>query len=177
MTIGHLPPLPDGTTLRMERELFVRLDTETRGRAKRHRLVAAGIAVLLVGGGAGIAAVTIANQKMQARTAYCYSAPDANSRFAQAGIPDEMTGPDGHTTAIADPADRFAAAIENCAAAWRVGVFSASTAPAGTEFAVPPLVACLRPDQVPAVFPRPEGDTSSVHAFCTDLGMSAPPRH
>jgi hypothetical protein len=63
---------------------------------------------------------------------------------------------------IADPRDRVASALDMCAAVWRAGILGDTT--------VPRLVACLRPDEVIAVFPG--GEAMSASDLCHRVGLA-----
>lgn len=171
MTIAPFPPIPDDEPLSSEQTMLRRLDAATRLRAIRHRLLAGAIALTVAASGT-IAAVTVANQTMQSQTAYCYSEPSVDSRYTQVASPSTVTTPDGEELTITTD-DRIAAAVEKCAAVWRVGFFDSLNAPVDdwVDSDVPPLIACVRPDQVPAVFPRGPSAASDLE-FCRGIGMS-----
>ena len=163
--MNDAPTLPAGSSQRIVDLLDDRMARHTRGQRLRRRAVAITAAAAVVVGAGGFAWVTVANQTLQTRSAYCYSAADTGSRYTQVGIPDQMTGPDGVTRQLATPSDRIANALDMCASAWRAGVLGPKT--------VPTLVACVRTDNVPAVFPRNESDQRSDVAFCDDLSLAA----
>jgi hypothetical protein len=115
--------------------------------------------VLLASG--GVAGVTEANQSVVSRAAYCYAGSDTNSQHTQG----EFSG-DGASNASSSPDVRAkvaALAVQSCDAIWSTGVFGATA---------PPLQACVRNDQVIAVFPK--NDATPAGEFCDNLGMSAP---
>ncbi|MEY9850606.1 hypothetical protein ABH923_000284 [Leifsonia sp. EB41] len=158
------PTLPPGSDARITGLLDARLTSYTRRQKKRGRVVAAaaGAAVVLAAG--SLAWVTLAPHTLQTRSAYCYSADSTSSRWTQVGLPDEQTGPDG-TSQPPTPADRKASAVDMCGAAWRAGILGSNTT-------VPPLVVCVRTDNVPAVFPKEDSDSRSDAKFCSDLDLA-----
>ena len=160
-TTNHL--LPDEKEFaRMEAELFGRLEHSHTRQVRRHRLVAAAAVVLLASG--GVAGVTEANQSVVSSAAYCYAGSDTNSQHTQG----EFSGDDAVNGDFSSPnvrAKAVALAVQSCAAAWSTGVLGAGTT-------APPLQACVRNDQVIAVFPK--NDATPAGEFCDDLGMSAP---
>jgi hypothetical protein len=155
--------LPDEKEFsRMEAELFGRLEHSHTRQVRRHRLVAAAAVVLLAGG--GVAGVTEANQVAVSRVAYCYSA--ANTKSQQAMV--QYIDTHAHSGDFSDDDVRVMSAglaVSGCSAIWATGVFGSTTM-------APPLQACVRNDQVIAVFPK-DGATP-VGEFCDNLGMSAP---
>jgi hypothetical protein len=159
------PTLPPGSDARITGLLDERLTRFTRRQKRRGRMIAtaAGAAVLL--GAGSLAWVTLAPHVQQTRSTYCYGADSTDARYTQVGIPDEQTGPDGTTTQPATPADRAASARDLCASAWTAGILSDDTT-------VPPLVVCVRPDNVPAVFPKKATDTRTDEKFCSDLDLA-----
>jgi len=174
MMISSLPPVPDDAAFaRIERDLFAKIDATGTVRAAHHRLVAVGAAAVILAGTGGTAWVTLATQEMRSHTAYCYAQADANSRFTQVGSPSNATGSDGTPVSLSAPQDRFTAAVDNCAAVWSIGFFESATPPKddGSTYAVPNLLACVRSDQVPAVFPRDRSDGLTDQEFCRDLGL------
>lgn len=156
--------LPAGSGERMS-ELLAR-GLEKRSAKRRTRILVAGAAsaVLMVGGTAGAAAVIMANQQAQTRSAYCYSAADLGSQYTQVGLADQTYGPDG--TVSVEPAgeDRAAFAIDMCEATWRAGILPADNG------RIPDLVACIREDGVPAVFPSKDGEQPSD--VCESVGLA-----
>jgi hypothetical protein len=124
--------------------------------------VAAAAVVLLAGG--GVAGVTEANQAVVSRAAYCYSGSDTKSQYVQGqysghgALSNDSSSPDVRARVVA-------LAVQSCAAVWTTGVLGAGTT-------APPLQACVRNDQVIAVFPK--NDATPAGEFCDDLGMSAP---
>jgi hypothetical protein len=160
-TTNHL--LPDEKEFaRMEAELFGRLEHSHTRQVRRHRLVAVASIVLLASG--GVAGVTEANQVAVARVAYCYSAANTNSRHAMAQYIDAHSQSDN--SSISDALAMSAGlAVEGCDAIWSTGYF-------GSTATAPPLQACVRNDQVIAVFPK--NDAATTAQFCDSLGMSAP---
>lgn len=239
---GALLAEPDITVFdRIENTLFDRIAGSERARGARHRLIAAASAVVLLGAG-GAAWVALASPQLRATSTYCYAAADTSAPFTQVGSPSESFDDSGTATPVPYPADRFAAALDNCAAVWNVGFFEGSFSgdtssddtfsddtsgdgatddysseshsgpyPAdGTpseqggdfsdtggessetdaqvddadERSVSDLVVCVRPDQVPAVFPRDaqpatspgrESSREADRRFCLDLGLTSPP--
>lgn len=159
------PPLPPGSDARISGLLADGLTRYTRTRRKRARLTAAAAGMAVVLGAGGLAWATLAPLVQQTRSAYCYSADSTDSRSTQVGLPDEVTGPDGSTSPVETPADRTASALDLCSSAWAAGILSD-----GTE--VPPLVVCVRSDNVLAVFPKDESDPRSDETLCTDLGLA-----
>lgn len=200
--LPELPDLPDrperGAMLaepdravfdRIESTLFDRIEGSERARGARHRLVAAASAVVLLGVG-GAAWVALATPQLRATSTYCYEAADTSSEYTQVGPASESFDEFGNATPIPYPEDRFSAALDNCAGVWRIGFFGNTPTDANmqmdaaNEHTVPDLIVCLRPDQVPAVFPRdaePGSSTGSESAseadreFCFDLGLLSPP--
>lgn len=211
--LPDLPELPDRGALlaepdsavfdRIEHTLFDRIEGSQRARGARHRLVAAASAVVLLGAG-GAAWVALATPQLRATSTYCYAAADTSAPFTQVGSPGDSFDDQGNATPVPYPADRFAAALDNCAAVWGVGFFEGSfngdaadnyssesyssesegQVDDADERSVPNLTVCVRPDQVPAVFPRyaepatSTGSESSLESdrdFCLDLGLTSPP--
>lgn len=127
-------------------------------------IAAAAGATLIVGGTAGTVAVIMASQHVQTRSAYCYSAADLGSQYTQVGLPDRTYDSDG--TVSVEPAgeDRAAFAIDMCQAAWRAGILPAENG------RIPDLVACLREDGVPAVFPSTSGE--QARDVCQAVGLA-----
>ena len=158
------PTLPPGSDARIVGLLDDGLTRYVRRQKKRAQLAAAAAGAVIVLGAGSLAWVTLAPHVQQTRSAYCYGADSTDSRYTQVGLPDEMTGPDG-TSHVATPADRAASAKDLCASAWAAGILSDDTT-------VPPLVVCVRPDNVPAVFPRDTSDTRSDEKFCSDLDLA-----
>jgi hypothetical protein len=154
--------LPDEKDFaRMETELFGRLEHSHTRQVRRHRLVAVASIVLLAS--AGVAGVTESNQVSVSRAAYCYSAASTNSQQVLGQDIDPVApGSDSSTAGLR--AKAVAQAMQSCAAVWSTGAFGSTTAP--------PLRACVRNDQVIAVFPK--NDATAAGEFCDNLGMSAP---
>jgi hypothetical protein len=152
--------LPDEREFaRMEGELFGRLERSHARRVRRHRLVvAASIVALSV---AGVAGVTQANSTAVNRAGYCYSAADAGSTSVQV----QFAPAAPNLTGSAQRARSAELAVASCGTAWSTGVLGSNTG-------IPPLQACIRNDQVVAVFPK--RNAGSADAFCGSLGMSAP---
>ncbi|HWH25888.1 MAG TPA: hypothetical protein VNT53_04505 [Pseudolysinimonas sp.] len=157
------PTLPNGSDERISQLLIDSLTRYTRVQRTKRRVVAVTAGVAVIVAASGFAWVTLASQAQQTRSAYCYSASSTTSNYTQVGIPDETTGPDG-TKPVSTAADRITNAVEMCAAAWRAGVLGSTT--------VPTLVACVRTDNVPAIFPKDESDQSNNATFCNDLGLA-----
>jgi hypothetical protein len=150
----------------MEDELFGRLEHSHRRQVRRHRLVAAASIVLLAGG--GVAAVNQANSVVVSNAAYCYVSASTGASSVQVEAPDIQL----HGKSIAGAtslAGAAAIALEHCADAWKVGAVDPSSS---TTYSPHQLQACVRNDQVIAVFPKTIG--GSADDFCTNLGMSAP---
>ena len=159
------PTLPAGSDQRIADLLDEGMDRHVRGQRRRRRGVAIAAAAAVVASAGGFAWVTVANQSLQTRSAYCYSAANTSSRYTQVGMADEMVGPDGVSKQVATRSDRIANALDMCASAWRAGILGTKT--------VPTLVACIRTDNVPAIFPKDEFDLRSDVAFCDDLSLAA----
>jgi hypothetical protein len=160
-TTNHL--LPDEKEFaRMEAELFGRLEHSHTRQVRRHRLVAAAAVVLLAGG--GVAGVTEANQPMVSRAAYCYAGPDTNSQELLGQYFDpRLHGGDSPSADLR--AKAVEQALRSCGSIWESGLLGAGAT-------APPLQACVRNDQVIAVFPK--NDATPAGEFCDNLGMSAP---
>jgi hypothetical protein len=157
------PLLPNAEDFaRMEAELFGRLERSHTRQVRRHRLVAAASIVLLAGG--GVAAVQVASTPAVSHEAYCYATADANARTVEASRP---TVVGSNLTAAQVLADRVTQATSDCLLVWNAGIFSDSKV-----ITVPQLQACVRNDQVIAVFPKATADSATD--FCDNLGMSAP---
>jgi len=156
--------LPPGSGERMGARL--RLGLASGGsRGRRTKMIAAGVigATVIGGGTAGATAILMASQQAQTRSAYCYSAADVNSQYTQVGLPAETYGQDGTTTIEPTREDRAAFALDLCGSVWRAGIFDLDNE------RLPDLVACVRDDGVPAVFPRDGGGPSE--AACAQLGL------
>ncbi|MBO1741215.1 hypothetical protein [Leifsonia sp. TF02-11] len=164
MTTNTAPLLPSGADARITALLDDGLTRYTRRQNKRGRMIAAAAGAAVVLGAGSLAWVTLAPHTQQTRSAYCYSADSVDSRYTQVGLPDEQTGPNG-ASQVPTPADRAASAVDMCSSAWTAGILGDSTG-------VPPLVVCVRPDNVPAVFPRKPSDTRSDAAFCSALDLA-----
>ncbi len=163
MTMNAAPSLPPGADARITGLLDDGLKRHERKQKRRaHVAVAAAGAAVVLGAGS-LAWITLAPHEQQVRSAYCYSADATDSRYTQVGIPQELTGPDG-TSQIATPADRVASALDLCGSAWTAGILSDDTT-------VPPLVVCVRPDNVLAVFPKAAADTRTDEKFCSALDL------
>ena len=164
MAMNSAPLLPSGANDRIAALLDDRVTRYTRAQKKRARMIAGAAGAAVVLGAGSLAWVTLAPHVQQTRSAYCYSADSVDSRYTQVGLPDEQTGPDG-TSHAPTPADRAASAVDLCSSAWTAGILSDSTG-------VPPLVVCVRPDNVPAVFPRNAADARTDEKFCSDLDLA-----
>lgn len=149
--------LPAGSGERMSKLLARGLEKRSTKRRTRILLAGAASAVLVVGGTAGGAAIIMAIQQAQTRSAYCL---DLGSQYTQVGLADQPYGPDG--TVSVEPAgeDRESFAIDTCEATWRAGILPADNG------RIPDLVACLRQDGVPAVFPSKAGEQPSDVCEC-----------
>lgn len=154
MTTPQLPELPAGAGARIEQRLLSVAGGARPAHRRRNRAIAGGATLVLLAG-TGVAAITIASQAAQDRSAHCYAAADTSSLSTQVGIPDEAIGDDGTAVPIRVDADRAAQALDLCGSVWRSGFFATDGVPVddGRQHDVPPLTACLRPDQVIAVFP------------------------
>jgi hypothetical protein len=150
---------------RMKTSILDTIDTRSRERTLRHRLVALGaVGVILLGTTAGAVAIAAAPQGQINYTADCYAASDMSAQHGTSGyLPGNMA--DATATPLAE---RISLATQQCAASWSVGTF----AKAGTSapFTVPSLVACQLPDQRLAIFPS----NASVDATCSALGLATP---
>jgi hypothetical protein len=154
--------LPDAEDFaRMETELFGKLERSHTRQVRRHRLVAAAAVVLIAG--AGVASVTQARPTAVSNAAYCYAAASTGSHFIDVEAPySKVTTPKSLRTSAA-------VAVRHCASTWHAGlVVPSKPAPA----TIPKLQACVRNDQVIAVFPKKSSE--SADEFCTNLGMYAP---
>jgi hypothetical protein len=161
--------LPDAEEFaRMEEELFGRLERGHTRQVRRHRLVAAASIVLLASG--GVAAVQVASNAAVSHSAYCYAAADTGSQSAQVALPVDQIKVDGNSLHHAGVSEAANLAVQHCLVLWQGGFFA--TDPSSGSATVPKLQACIRNDQVIAVFPKTLG--GSADAFCTNLGMSAP---
>jgi hypothetical protein len=161
VTSSHLPSSSDFD--RMENELFQRITVRHRRQVLRHRLVVAAAVVIL--GGAGVAAGTVANPSQQRDLAYCYSGDSLSSQSAQNMLSnnfDPKSEPD-----VRPSAAKVARAVALCGGVWEAGVF-------GPAVAKPPkLQACLQDNLIVAVFPKKDS-SEPAEEFCGDLGLSAP---
>ncbi|MDQ1563804.1 MAG: hypothetical protein QOI14_755, partial [Actinomycetota bacterium] len=103
-------------------------------------------------------------QSVVSRAVYCYAGSDTNSKHSQGenssfdALSNEASSPNVRAKAVA-------LAVESCAAIWTTGLLGSTTT-------APPLRACVRNDQVIAVFPK--NDATAAGEFCDNLGMSAP---
>ncbi len=157
------PLLPDAEDFaRMEAELFGRLERSHTRQVRKHRLVAAASIVLLASG--GVAAVHVASTPAVSHDAYCYATADPNARTVEAARPTVIGSNESAAQILAD---RVSQATSDCLLVWNAGIFSDSKV-----VTVPQLQACVRNDQVIAVFPEAATDTAAD--FCDNLGMSAP---
>lgn len=163
MMMNPAPILPPSSDARIAGLLDDGLKRHARNQKRRGHIAAAAGAAIILGAGS-LAWVTLAPHVQQVRSAYCYSADSTGSQYTQVGIPDEMTEPNG-TSQVATPADRTASALDLCASAWTAGILSDDTT-------VPPLVVCVRPDNVLAVFPKAPSDERSDERFCTSLDLA-----
>ena len=144
---------------RIEASLFGKLERSHTRQVRRHRLVAA--AAVIVVAGAGVAAATITDALTAQHVAYCYPAAST------ASTPVTVQAPDAAPTSDGGAGSAVPTALANCAAAWQAGWLSPSSTPSS-----PTLQACVRSDQLIAVFPNAAGETAS--AFCAGLGLIAP---
>jgi hypothetical protein len=144
---------------RIEAKLFGRLERSHTRQVRRHRFVAAAAVVAVAG--AGLAAAAITDGLTAQHVAYCYSSAST------AGTPVTVQAPDAAPTSDGGSASAVPVALANCAAAWQSGALSPSSTPSS-----PTLQACVRNDQLIAVFPRTSAE--SLDAFCTGLGLTAP---
>jgi hypothetical protein len=144
---------------RIEANLFGKLERSHIRQVRRHRLVAA--AAVIVVAGAGVAAATITDALTAQHLAYCYPAAST------ASTPVTVQAPDAAPTSDGGSESAIPAALANCAAAWQTGALSPSSTPSS-----PTLRACVRNDQLIAVFPYAGDDAAS--AFCRSLGLTAP---
>jgi hypothetical protein len=162
--------LPDEAEFaRMESELFTRLEHGHARQVRRHRLGAVGVVLVLAG--TSIAAVTVASVPAQTNLAYCYSAPSTSSSSNQVATAD-FAGTSGRATGAASQVHRIANALARCGQAWQTGVFAAPSVNS-VRHSIPTLQACIRNDQVIAIFPKKNAATPAA-AFCDAVGMSAP---
>jgi hypothetical protein len=170
MNIHQLPELPDSAAARIEQRLVAHAAGARQSHRRRNRAIAGGASLLLLAG-SGVAAVTIASQSLQERSAHCYEAADTASLSTQVGIPDEVTDESGSTDPLRADSDRAAQALDLCGSVWRSGFFATGGVPVddGRQHEVPPLTACLRSDQVIAVFP------SSDDQLCESVGLRPAP--
>ncbi len=152
----------------MEDELFGRLERSHTRQVRRHRLVAAASIVLLAGG--GVAAVQVANNTAVSYSAYCYATANADAQSTQVTLPVDEVKVDGSSLRHAGVSAVVNLAVRHCLVLWQGGFFDAGSTSGQTTD--PKLQACVRNDQVIAVFPKAIG--GSADDFCTNLGMSAP---
>jgi hypothetical protein len=155
----------------MEERIMSGIEASRRTRTRHHRFIALGAAVVILAGGAGTAWVTLANPVMRGNSAYCFSQADANSEFTQVASPTEVDGVPAKSREQA----LAATAIDQCASVWQLGAIRDGrvvvASDDGVQHPVPALKACLRNDQVTAVFPVKRGDNRSLRAFCAAVGM------
>jgi hypothetical protein len=152
--------LPDEQEFaRMEGELFWRLERSHTRKLRRHRLVLAASVVAL--SAAGVAGVTQANSTAVNHAAYCYASASTGSKSIQAQFAPQAN----NLTGTAQRVRSAQLAVASCGVAWTTGVL-------GSGAGIPPLQACIRNDQVVAVFPKAGADSAA--GFCENLGMSAP---
>jgi hypothetical protein len=144
---------------RIEANLFGKLERSHTRQVRRHRLVAA--AAVIVVAASGVAAATITDALTAQHVAFCYSTAST------AGTPVTVQAPDAAPTSDGGSASAVPAALANCAAAWQSGVLSPSSTPSS-----PTLQACVRNDQLIAVFPK--HTDASATAFCAGLGLLVP---
>lgn len=157
-------PVADGFD-RMKDTVLSRIDTRSRKRTRRHRLVAISAAfIVALGTTAGAIAIAAAPQGQINYTTDCYAAADLGSRH---GTSTYLPGNQADTTPT-PLEERISLATQQCAATWSVGTFAKT----GTDgpFTVPHLVACQLPDERLAVFPS----SGSVDTTCSTLGLSTP---
>jgi hypothetical protein len=159
MTNSVLPS--DADFARMETELFGRLEHSHARKVRKHRLVA--VASVLLLSTAGVAGVTEANGTVVNHAAYCYQSADTSSQYVQGQAVDMLEQSDG--TGATSRQKQATLAEQSCGLAW-------STGSIGNSATVPTLQACVRNDQVFAVFPK--DNALSAVTFCTNLGLSAP---
>jgi len=159
ITPSTLPSEEDFAAL--EAKLFGRVERSHTRQVRRHRLVAA--AAVVVVAGAGIAAATFPDHGTAQHVAFCYSAASTTSRYVTVQSPDAdvAAGADSPTAASVP------AATANCLAAWQVGAVGTSPAISDQN-----LQACVRNDQLIAIFPKNSADSAAD--FCGSLGLVAP---
>ena len=150
----------------MEDEIISSIERRSVAQKDRRRAWSAGSLAVLTAVGAG-AWVVLADSDARAYSAYCYAAASTASDHVQVGSPDDAPG---HR--------RKGESLELCASVWRVGVFEGGRKVVPEDRSVPRpvpvLQSCLRPDGVPAVFPRPRGASTSAAQFCRAVGLNPP---
>lgn len=149
-------------------DLLVRIKSRIAAQEARKRkqrrwgiVAAAGVSVVALTGGA--LAVVQASEKGKT-VSLCYASVDAS-----AGATEVSAAPvDGTVDPITDMAARVQLAEDQCAAAWRIGVFSDEGPSATAMVTVPTLFTCVEDDGRLAVYPA-DGRTT-----CDDLGDEEP---
>lgn len=149
-------------------ELFEKIQerisvNHTRQRRRRTwgmAAIAGSAAIALTGG-----ALAVVQASATAKTvSLCVESVDAGASVTEIGAPST----DGSVHPISDMKVRVALAEEQCAAAWRIGIFNDDGPSESAMNTVPALFTCLRTDGRLAVYPV------SDHASCESLGSRIP---
>lgn len=167
------PDLPPGANERMTERLQKRIAQGARARTRRNRAFLA-TGAILVAGAATIAAVVLATPTERARSVYCYQGQSLGSPYVEGGRPDQITAPGSHPTEAPSTStgSKALSAIDSCDAAWQAGLLPINLGPEWSK--VPVWTACVRGDQVVAVFPRSAGGATDEE-FCDELGLALAP--
>ncbi len=160
------PPLPTVSDLARNRvQLLQKIAARPDARRRRHR-VTAGVAAVVLLGGATAGAIAITATPMEtAHTAYCYSAANTESRFTQVGGADQS------------PLSTNEGFLDSCGAVWRSGHFTSK--PPGSASAsqpaptVPELGICLGRNDIISIFPLGEGMNQAE--LCRTLALREAP--
>lgn len=156
---AHNSTVPDANALfwRIQDRIAAN-EASARRRARWGMTALAGASVIALTGGA-LAVVQASESSKTVSQCYASSAPGSATT--------EIAAPptDGSVRTISDLTARVRLAEEQCAAVWRIGMFT-ETGPSDSKMSpVPRLFTCLRPDGRLAVYPVDRDST------CDSLGL------
>jgi hypothetical protein len=149
--------------VRIEEQLFTRIGERYRRQVVRHRLIGAGVLVLIAG--AGVAGGTVASAKQQRDSASCYRGDSLSSNSVQADGAGNID--DGAKVGTRPTPAKIEHVVLLCESDWEGGVLGKPTP------TPPKLQACLQNNLVIAVFPKRD-ESLRADTFCNNLGLTAP---
>lgn len=155
------PPVPTVSDLARNRAQLLQAITFRPDARRRRRRVRAGVAAVVLLGGATAGAVAITATPMEiAHTANCYSAANTESRFTQVAGADQSQ------------LSTNKGFLDACGAVWRSGFFTSNQPGASSmnnAFPVPELGICLGRNDVVSIFPVEE--VANPAELCKALGL------